>query len=274
MAILSNYYLKLQQFEGPLDLLLHLIKVNEIDIFNIDIFVLTNQYLEYLRILKFDDLADAGEFLEMAASLIEIKSKMLLPREEAPDAAELMEDEDPRKDLQERLIQYEQFKQVAEHFSLRPQYGLQIRASMEWKRIEPLFSEAEAPIKGDPASLVILYEQMLKTVSEKKPTVKVEATTHMVSIDEKIEEIEKLLTVVKFTLFQGFYKQFKSRYELVIYILAMLELSRWGKLKIYQQESNGPIWIYQTDFDEKLLPVSADTAGVGEANNGMMGNDI
>jgi segregation and condensation protein A len=253
--VASNYFLKLEQFEGPLDLLLHLIKVNEIDIFNIDIYLLTTQYLKYLRTLKYDDLADAGEFLEMAATLIEIKTKMLLPGQQEKLNEEKLNENDPRYDLQERLIEYEKYKAIAEHLGELPQFGDQIRSNNEYQRLSPEYEDIEAPLEGDSASLVILYEQMLRKLSERKPPVKVEAKMHLVTVEEKIEELSKLLTTVNFALFQGFYKNFKSRYELVVYALAALELSKYGNAKLYQQTINGPLWIYSRDFDASKLPI-------------------
>ncbi len=256
----SNYFLKINQFEGPLDLLLHLIKVNEIDVFNIDIYLLTNQYLEYLRLIEFDDLADAGEFLEMAATLIEIKSRMLLPTEKK-DEEELFDDDDPRKPLQDRLVEYETFGKVAEYFERLPQVGVDIQTNNEWKRLEGEYEHVESPLKGDSTSLVILWEQMLRDFSERKPPAIHQAKMHLVSVEEKIEELTEHLKTAKFSLFQGFYDRFKSRYELVAYILAVLEMTRWRKLKVYQQEILGPIWIYPIDTDEKTLPFAAALKG-------------
>ncbi|MCX6131701.1 MAG: segregation/condensation protein A [Proteobacteria bacterium] len=182
----TQYYLKLEQFEGPLDLLLHLIRVNEIDIFHIDVFKLTQQYLAYLRILKYDDLSDAGEFIEMAATLIEIKTKMLLPGNENTDASAALTEDDPRYSLQERLLQYETFKRAATHLGIKPQFGVQIRSAMEWQRLLPMYQDIEAPLVGDTAALVILYEQMLRDLAARKPQAKVEAKTHMVTFEEKI----------------------------------------------------------------------------------------
>lgn len=267
----SGYFLKLNQFEGPLDLLLHLVRVNEIDIFNIDIFFISNQYVEYLRLMEFDDLHDAGEFIEMAATLVEIKSKMLLPRDELEKGEDDGEDDDPRRTLQERLILHEKFGLVAEHLASSPQMGIQIQNNLEWKRLESLYEHIEAPLVGDPTSMIILYEQMLQSLTERKPEVKVQAKTHMLTVDQKIEEIAHLLKTVKFTLFQGFYDRFLSRYELVVYILAVLELVRWGKAKVYQQELNGPIWIYAVDFDESLLPIYSDKCG--EFSRSSVGSD-
>ncbi len=252
----NQYYLKLDQFEGPLDLLLHLIRVNEIDIFNIDIFKLTQQYLAYLRILRYDDLADAGEFIEMAATLIEIKSKMLLPGQESKTEEGILKEDDPRYSLQEQLIQYEIFKRVGEHLAIKPQFGVQIRSSMEWQRLLPMYESIEAPLTGDPTSLIVLYEQMLSALAERKPPARVEAKMHNVTLEDKIKELARVIENVNFALFQGFYKNFSSRYELVVYILAALELSKAGTLKIHQEVPNGPMWLYRPDIDRSLLPLA------------------
>lgn len=256
----SHYFLKLDQFEGPLDLLIHLIKVNEIDIFNIDVFLLTEQYLKYLRILNYDDLGDAGEFLEMAATLIEIKTWMLLPHDEEKKRNEDGEEIDPRKSLQDRLIEYEKFRGAADHLGFMPQLGEQICANREWERLMPHYEDIEAPLEGDAASLVVLYEQMLRDFAERKPPAKVEAKTHLVTVEQKIEELNKLLEKLKFVLFQGFYDRFNSRYELVVHILAMLELSKWGKIKIHQEQTNGPIWLHMADYDSSLLPIAPNVS--------------
>lgn len=252
----AGYFLKLDQFEGPLDLLLHLIKVNEIDIFNIDVFLLTNQYLEFLRLIKFEDLQQAGDFLEMAASLIEIKSRMLLPHDEQK-ADDGSGEDDPVKTLQDRLIEYEKFRAVAEHLAQVPQLGVEIQRNHEWSRLAPEYAHIEAPLTGDATSLVILYEQLLRTLPDRK-AVRIEAHTHMMTVEQKIEELTQVIDRLKFALFQGFYKKFASRYELVVYIMAVLEMSRWKKLKVYQREALGPIWIYRTDMNEQDLPLTKE----------------
>ena len=227
----SGYYLKLDRFEGPLDLLLHLIKVHEIDVFNVDIFLLSTQYIKYLRTIEYRDLGDAGDFLEMAATLIEIKSRSLLPVESV-EATEDDPEEDPKLRLEERLIEYETFRNVAEHFRGMPQLGVDIQLSSEWQRLSPLYEDVEAPLKGDAASIVILFEQILREFADRKPTVKVEAVTHRVGVEETIQKLENLLETVKFALFQGFYKKFSSRYDLVVHFLALLEMVRWGRAKV------------------------------------------
>jgi segregation and condensation protein A len=252
----TGYFLKLDQFEGPLDLLLHLIKVNEIDIFNIDVFLLTNQYLEFLRLIKFEDLQQAGDFLEMAASLIEIKSRMLLPHDDRRARSE-DGDDDPVRTLQERLVEYERFRAIAEHLSQVPQLGVEIQRNHEWARLAPEYANIEAPLTGDPSTLVVLYEQLLRTLPDRK-AVRLEAKTHLISVEEKIEELTQLMDRINFALFQGFYKKFESRYEWVVYIMAMLEMARWKKLKVYQREALGPIWIYKIDLNESDLPLTRE----------------
>lgn len=246
--------MKLDQFEGPMDLLLYLIRVHEINVFDIDIFLLTTQYLNYLRLVKFDDLADAGEFLEMAATLIEIKSRSLLPKEGREEGTDGEIEEDPAKTLQDRLIAYELFKSAGEHFGKLPQLGVQFQSGKEWLRLQEVFKDVESPLIGDPASLVVLYEQMLRDMGERKPSV-VTAKMHLVTVEEKIIEIEEMIAQVRFTLFQSFYHKFNSRYEFVVYLLAILELVKMGKVKLYQQELMGPLWIYKADLEVSHLPL-------------------
>jgi segregation and condensation protein A len=248
----NRYFVKTQNFEGPLDLLLHLIKVHEIDIFKIDIFLLTESYLNYLRMIEFNDLGQAGEFLEMAATLIEIKARLLLPGEITKSADDL-DDDDPVKSLQQRLIQYETFRAVADHLQQMPQIGIEIQTNHEWERLSPEYEHIEAPLTGDSTSLVILYEQMLRALGERK-TERVTAKLHQLSVEEIILLLEKEILTARFALFQGYYNRFQTRYEFVAYILAMLELVKVKKLKVYQQEMFGPLWIFSPDCEEASLP--------------------
>ena len=250
----SDYHVKLEHFEGPLDLLLHLIRVHEIDVFDIDIYRLATEYLNYLRLIKFNDLADAGAFLEMAANLIEIKSRMLLPTDERKTTNEDGEEDDPIKTLQERLIQYERIRRAAAYLAALPQFGVQIKSSHEHERLAEVFKDVETPLTGDAATLVVLYEQMLRGLGERKNT-KVEAKTHMVSLEDTIAKMQEYLDVAQYSLFQGFYNKFTSRYELVVHILAILELARQFRIKFYQQDFMGPLWIYRPDCDESMLPI-------------------
>ena len=259
------YLVKLNHFEGPLDLLLHLIKENEIDIFNIDIFVLTQEYLNYLRLMEFNDLKDATDFLRMAAQLIEIKSRSLLPNENDSET----DDDDSIKDkeqLQEILIARAEMLEAVPLFESRFTSYQSVHTNFEWKRLQPFYEDVQQPLRMEVASLVVLYEHLLRTLPDKK-AVKVEAKLHKVSIDEKIQELTILLNKLKFALFQGFYTKFASRYELVVYILSVLEMVRWGKLNMYQQEMKGPIWLYLPNFKVEDLPLTREQKATLLENN-------
>lgn len=270
----QNYFLKLDQFEGPLDLLLYLIKVNEIDILAIDMVKLSTQYLEYLRMVKFNDLNVAGDFIAMAATMLQIKTRELLPNEAGNQSSEDGDEDDPAATLQQRLLEYEQIRGAADHLATSPQIGHDIQTANEYKRLDVLYEDVDAPLTGDPFTLVILMERMLKDLGERKPEAKVQAVTHLVTLEQKIEELKGIIANVNFVLFQGFYKDFTSRYELVVYILAVLELCKWQQLKVFQQDINGPLWVYEAGFDPQKLPVDqpytldADTVEIGTSEDG------
>lgn len=261
-----DYFVKTSRFEGPLDLLLHLIRVHEIDIFDIDIFLLTKEYLNYLRLMEFNDLQQAGEFLEMAATLIEIKSKMLLPHDEIASGTDNLEEDDPIRTLQQRLQLYETFRNVADHFNQMPQMGVEIQTNNEWNRLMPIYEHVEAPLTGEPATLVVLYEQMLRGLSERRKS-KVTAKKHRITVDETIDRLSAEIETSRFALFQGLYNRHESRDELVVHILAMLELVKMKRIKLYQQEMFGPIWMYRMDCEETDLPIRAiATPAFGKVN--------
>lgn len=251
----AKYFLQLEQFEGPLDLLLHLIKVNEIDVFDIDIYLLTSQYLAYLRLIKFDDLGDAGEFLEMAAHLIEIKSKMLLPHDKAEEE---LDEDDPRVPLQQRLQEYELFKAAGQYLAARPQLGVHVYGNKEAARLEPMFDHIESPLTGEPATLVILYEQMLRNMTLRRKPAKVTLKSHHVTIEQVLDQLEKKLEDLHFMSLQSMFPKFRSRYELVVNIMATLEMAKTGKLKIYQRELLGPVWMYRQSSKVKLVSLEPE----------------
>ena len=146
-------------------------------LFRSDLFLLTTQYLEYLRLMQFSDIKDASAFLEMAASLIEIKTRHLLPNDQQSinEDEDLEDEEDPAVALQRRLIEYETFRKAAEYISSQSQAQM-IATNSEWKRLEPQYADIEGPLRGDYAMLLVLYEQMLGSLSERRP-VTVKATT-------------------------------------------------------------------------------------------------
>ena len=243
---------KLEQFEGPLDLLLHLIKVNEINIFEVDLLLLAQQYFAFLRLVNFRDLAAAGDFLQIAAALLEIKSRRLIPREQpADDAGQLLPDmDDPQLELKQRLLVYYHIKQAAQYFGDRYlrdfNYG-----NEEWTRLsaQPSFQERETP-RGDRWMLPVLYEQMLTAVAvrhDRMPQAKLQKIKIEIIMQTLLEKLEQ----VGFTAFQEFYPQIRSRFELAIYFISALELARCGELLLHQEEMGGILWLYLPSVQEQ-----------------------
>ena len=253
-----EYFVKLDRFEGPLDLLLHLIRVHEIDIFAIDILKLATEYLNYLRLVRYDDLAEAGEFIAMGAQLIEIKSRSLLPSEERKVLNEDGIEEDPVKTLQDRLLQYEMIRRAADWFSQMPQMGVEIQTGHEHERLAEVFKDVETPLEGDPARLIVMYEQMLCDLADRKAN-RIDATTHSITLEQTIDRFSLYIETVRYGMFQGLYNKFRSRYDMVVHFMAILELSKQGKTKVLQQDMMGPLWVYRADLDESLIPIRTAT---------------
>lgn len=244
-----QYFLKLPRFEGPLDLLLHLIKVNELDIFDIDIFALTTQYLDFLRLMKFNNILEAASFIEMAACLVEIKSRKLLPDDKTKEAEE---EGDVEQNLQERLIAYDLFQRVGQSFAEQTSQHCFTATSNEWQRLESLYAEEEAPVEGDPLTILVLYEQMLSTLNEKRP-INVQAQLEKIPMNVIIDKIKNYLEKLECVLLQKMYNNLENRHELVANIIAMLQLVGAQEAKIYQNKLLGPIWLYANHVKEKQL---------------------
>lgn len=227
------YEVKLEVFEGPLDLLLHLIKKNEINIYDIPIALITGQYLEYLQLMKSLNLTIAGEFLVMAATLIHIKSRTLLPpaeiEEEEPE-------EDPRADLVRRLIEYKQFKEAAEHLGRREEGWKDVY----WREPLPLEVGKDEP----PALEVSLFDLLgaFREMLERAPSspgmaITIEELTVKDKMNFIIERIENEPSVSLVSIFQVD----RTRLAMVVTFLALLELVRLGFLRAVQIEPFGPI---------------------------------
>lgn len=248
----NRFDVKLEQFEGPLDLLLHLIKVNEINIFEVDLLLLAQQYFAFLRLVNFRDLAAAGEFLQIAAALLEIKSRRLIPREQpSDDASQLLPDmDDPQLELKQRLLIYYHIKQAAQYLDHRYLRDFNY-SNEEWARLsaQPSFQTRETP-RGDRWMLPVLYEQMLTAVAVRHDHVpraklqKIKIETIMRLLLEKLEQ-------VGFTAFREFYPQIRSRFELAVYFIAALELARGGELLLHQEEMDSTLWLYLPSVQEQ-----------------------
>jgi len=228
--------IKLPVFEGPLDLLLHLIKKNEIDIHNIPIASITEQYLEYLAIMKSLNLDIAGEFIVMASTLMEIKSKMLLPIHE--EEGEEIEEEDPRKELVERLIEYQKFKGLAEKLFNRKILGRDV------------FTRDQDEEEGEGHIELSLFEllEAFKELMEKRGLNDFhDITLDKLTIQDKIREImEKLRKVGSSITFDELFWEQGSKTELILTFLAILELVKLRLIRVYQEKAFATLYISLT----------------------------
>ena len=225
-----NYKVKLEIFEGPLDLLLYLIKKEEIDIYDIPIAKITDQYLEYLEMMKLLDLDIAGEFIVMAATLMQIKSKMLLPPDESPEQE--MEQEDPRAELVKRLLEYKRFKEAADELAAKEaESGMLFSRKTEEK---PLLETEDSPFfEASIFDLLTAFSKILKEVPKETfyRVVKDEFT-----VGEKIHDIFHMLVNQPRILFSGLFKGAKSKLEIVTLFLAVMELIRLKEILVVQHE--------------------------------------
>ncbi len=234
-----SYQIKLEIFEGPMDLLLHLIKKHELDIYSIPVALITQQYLEYLDLMKSLDMEIAGDFLVMASTLTHIKSKMLLPPPENPEG----EDEgiDPRAELIRRLLEYKSFKEAAVSLHGRED---------TWSQVYTRPSDAaapEPPAEGDEPLLFDfhLFDLLaaLKDVMGRVPEAAFEITTEAVSITEKISQILARLENVDNLLFTDLFDNTTSKAQVIGTFLALLELIKTRVIKAFQIEQFGAIRI-------------------------------
>ena len=230
---MEGYTVKVDIFEGPLDLLLHLIKQNQLDIYDIPIALVTEQYLEYIRIMKALDLTIAGEFLVMAATLMYIKSRMLLP---AAPIEEEEEEEDPRAELVQRLIEYKQFKEAALHLSHQALLGRDVF-------VRPA-QEIEAEAGEIEADLFHLIDALRELIKHQKVDNFHEVTVERITLREKIRELyERLQGIGEAVPFSELFAPLTSQVELIVTFLALLELIRSGMLRAYQRDPFGPLWV-------------------------------
>ncbi len=251
---------KLETFEGPLDLLLHLIKKNEIDIYDIPITVITQQYLDYLEAMKSLNLDVAGEFLLMAATLLHIKSKMLLPLSEEEQSEEEKEEgaEDPRAELVRRLLEYQRFKEAALDLV---QGSLLDREVFARKFFTEKFLEGSEEALVGEVTLFDLLEAMKRILQGIPPEEFEEISLDHLTLKEKIHQIMEQLWEKESLTFGELFTPTSLRGEVILTFLALLELLRLRMIKVYQAESFGTIRIFspvgreegQKKIEERIL---------------------
>jgi len=236
----TDYAIKLDIFEGPLDLLLYLIKKNEIDIYNIPVALITQQYLEYLNIIKSLNLDLAGEYLVMASTLIHIKSRMLLPVPEEPSAEDL--EDDPRAELVRQLLEYQTFKEAATELSQRPLLERDV-----FKRSAALPEETKKTTDEDElieVSIFELIEAFHNIVARLDKKELMEIDLEKLSLTDIINDVMERLMLEKNLTFEELLGERKDRRRVVYTFLALLELIKLKMIKAYQTVAFGVIRIF------------------------------
>jgi len=234
------YQVRIENFEGPLDLLLHLIKRNEINIYDIPVAMIAQQYLEYLEAMEELNLNVAGDFLVMAATLLQIKSKMLLPVEETADDDE--DGPDPREELVRRLLEYKAFKEAARQLDDQEKMWREIF----WREQAPPVEEVEEDLPLENVSLFDLVDA-LKEVLERNPSSRlIEIAPDNLTVRERMNLILETLEGKDSVSFAALFGVSSQRMVVVVTFLALLELMRLRVARVFQAEAFGPILVSRT----------------------------
>ncbi len=238
-SVLEGYPVRLENFEGPLDLLLHLIKKNEVNVYDIPIVLITQQYLAYIDLMQELNLDVAGEFLVMAATLIHIKSRMLLPR---PDPAQEDPQEDPREALMRRLIEHQRFKAAAELLHER-----ETVRSAQWSRPDTVVTEIageppEPEVEVDLFSLMSAFQAVLERARHRP---QVPLPPEQISIETRMDQLLARLTEHDACGFEELFSDVHERRGLIVTFLALLEMIRLQLVRVFQSNAFGPIRVYK-----------------------------
>jgi segregation and condensation protein A len=238
-SILEGYPVRLANFEGPLDLLLHLIKRHEVNVYDIPISLITKQYLDYIDLMQEMNLDVAGEFLVMAATLIHIKSRMLLPR---PDPTQEDPEEDPREALVRRLLEHQKFKAAAELLHER-----ETLRSAQWTRPDGPIAEiaGETPEPEVEVDLFSLISAFRNVVERAKLRPKMYLPSEQIRIEDRIEQLLARLSETEACGFEDLFSDVQSRAGMIVTFLAMLEMIRLKLIRVFQSGVVGPIRVYK-----------------------------
>jgi segregation and condensation protein A len=242
-----TYQINIEAFEGPFDLLFHLIEKNEVDIYDIPIAKITDQYVENIATMQKFDLELAGEFLVMAANLLSIKSRMLLPKAPISENGEVIEGIDPREELVEKLLEYKKFKVIAEYLQGKEDFMTKVYSRPnEEEMFIHLFSE-ENPLEGiSLEGLMDALKEILDKAVEQELTG--EISRDEITVKDKMKEIlRRLFFHAKGIGFKELFGLSVTRIEIIVTFLALLELIRIGKIKAYQSKAFGEIMIYSRE---------------------------
>ena len=245
----------LPHFEGPLDLLLTLIQEHKLEIFDIPISFITDRYLEYVDAARALNIDLAGEYLLMAATLAHIKSRMLLPREQAADAPDGAPGPDPREELVRRLLEYQKYRHAAQVFGAMPHLGRDVFVRRAREDL-PLAPDDAAYFKSPEVSVYRLIELMDRVLRERKIEIPHEVFVERLSIGDRISVITDRLRAddrITFTSLFGDLAE-HEKHRVVPTFLAVLEMARLKLLKVHQPELHAEIYLART---EALLTASS-----------------
>ncbi len=245
-----GYIVELDVYQGPFDLLLDLVAKNEVDLWDIPIAAITEQYLAYLYSLQEKDLAITGEFLVMAATLIRIKSRMLLPQEPVEDES-LEETEDPRLELVQQLVRYKFFKEAADF--LKQCYAEAAKHFTRGQRIEnydlsPIYIDPLGDLTLDELSTI--YNELLSDREQEPP---IHTVTSQISLEERLALVRLQLVGQPRATFSELVRS-DSVTEIVVTFLAILELARLGEIRLVQTQSCGEIDIMPLELEVEVQP--------------------
>ncbi len=256
-ALDPNFRIELPNFEGPLDLLLHLIRKHELDILDLPIAFITDKYVEYLGLMGNLNLDVASEYLVMAATLAHIKSKMLLPRPPEDQDDEGLDETDPRAELIRRLLEYQKYKTVAEDLGNREIAGRDVF----FRGSPPPSAEGPPPLKE--VSVFKLLDALQKIAERVSASIALEVDAERMSIQERIGGLVDLLRDRRRCRFDELFEGITTSYDLVVTFLALLEMAKMRLASIYQTEHDEPIYLEYTLLDasgEPVVPVDVQQA--------------
>jgi segregation and condensation protein A len=248
-ALDPNFRIELPNFEGPLDLLLHLIRKHELDILDLPISFITGKYLEYLGLMENLNLDVAAEYLVMAATLAHIKSKMLLPRPPEDQDDDEIDELDPRAELIRRLLEYQKYKTVAADLSARAIAGRDVFS----RGTPPPAADGPAPLAQ--VSVFKLLDALKRIAERVNATISLEVDAERMSIQERIGGLVELLRERRRCRFDELFEDVSTSYDLVVTFLALLEMAKMRLASIYQTDHEEPIYLEYALLDATGEPV-------------------
>jgi segregation and condensation protein A len=265
-ALDPSFRIELPNFEGPLDLLLHLIRKHELDILDLPISFITDKYLEYLGLMETLNLDIVSEYLLMAATLAHIKSKMLLPRPPEDQDDEELDQLDPRAELIRRLLEYQKYKTVAADLGERAIAGRDVFS----RGTPPPAADGLAPLAQ--VSVFRLIDALKKIAERVNATISLEVDAEQMSIQERIGGLVELLRERRRCRFDELFEDVSTSYDLVVTFLALLEMAKMRLASIYQTDHEEPIYLEYTLLDatgEPMVPAdvqqpTSDVVDIGQ----------